>query len=168
MFTMTQIQLSGVRMAGYPKFSLCTPLSHAGAAFFVPTLTKGGPMMVLPKFYPPRCCAPSTQKRSPWRCHRCCTPRWTPPNSDTRGLSTIVAVSRAHVCPVDGSKAIAYRGCVQSGRCFVEIVWCLHVDHVTDLWQRHELMQPAALLQSVGEINGMNRGCQLVGRAHET
>ena len=26
MFTMTQIQLSGVRMAGYPKFSLCTPL----------------------------------------------------------------------------------------------------------------------------------------------
>ena len=55
MFTMTQIQLFGVRMAGYPKFSLCTPLSHAGAAFFVPTLTKGGPMMVLPKFYPPRC-----------------------------------------------------------------------------------------------------------------
>ena len=50
MFTMTQIQLSGVRMAGYPKFSLCTPLPHAGAAFFVPTLTKGGPMMVLPKF----------------------------------------------------------------------------------------------------------------------
>lgn len=50
MFTMTQIQLSGVRMAGYPKFSLCTPLSHAGAAFFVPTLTKGGPTMVLPKF----------------------------------------------------------------------------------------------------------------------
>ena len=50
MFTMTQIQLSGVRMAGFPKFSMCTPLSHAGAAFFVPTLTKGGPMMVLPKF----------------------------------------------------------------------------------------------------------------------
>ena len=63
MFTMTQIQLSGVRMTGFPKFSMCTPLSHAGAAFFVPTLTKGGPMMVLPKFLPPRCCAPSTQKK---------------------------------------------------------------------------------------------------------
>lgn len=53
MFTMTQIQLSGVRWPGTPN-SRCAPRC-CGAAFFVPTLTKGGPMMVLPKFYPPRC-----------------------------------------------------------------------------------------------------------------
>jgi fatty-acyl-CoA synthase len=31
---------------------MCTPLSHAGAAFFVPTIVKGGEMVVLPKFDP--------------------------------------------------------------------------------------------------------------------
>lgn len=125
-------------MAGYPKFSLCTPLLRGCVLRTDPDERRpdDGAAEVLSA----EVLRTIDEKRSPWRCHRCCTPRWTPPNSDTRGLSTIVAVSRAHVCPVDGSKAIAYRGCVQSGRCFVKIGWRLHVDHVTDLWQRHELM----------------------------
>jgi fatty-acyl-CoA synthase len=31
---------------------VCTPLSHAGAAFFAPTLIKGGSLVVLPRFDP--------------------------------------------------------------------------------------------------------------------
>jgi fatty-acyl-CoA synthase len=31
---------------------MCTPLSHAGAAFFVPVLLKGGTLIVLPRFDP--------------------------------------------------------------------------------------------------------------------
>ena len=31
---------------------MCTPLSHAGAAFFVPTVIKGGSLFVLPRFDP--------------------------------------------------------------------------------------------------------------------
>ncbi|ETD32655.1 fatty-acid--CoA ligase FadD8 [Williamsia sp. D3] len=52
MSTMTQIQLSEWEWPEHPKFLMCTPLSHAGAAFFVPTLMKGGSMVVLPKFDP--------------------------------------------------------------------------------------------------------------------
>lgn len=35
-----------------PRFLSCTPLSHAGAAMFLPTLMKGGTMLVLPGFEP--------------------------------------------------------------------------------------------------------------------
>jgi len=31
---------------------MCTPVSHAGAAFFVPTIIKGGQLIVLTKFDP--------------------------------------------------------------------------------------------------------------------
>ncbi|HEX4938738.1 MAG TPA: AMP-binding protein, partial [Candidatus Kapabacteria bacterium] len=34
------------------RFLSCTPLSHAGAAMFLPTLLKGGTMLVLPAFDP--------------------------------------------------------------------------------------------------------------------
>lgn len=34
------------------RFLSCTPLSHAGAAMFLPTLLKGGTMLVLPAFNP--------------------------------------------------------------------------------------------------------------------
>lgn len=34
------------------RFLSCTPLSHAGAAMFLPTLLKGGTMLVLPAFEP--------------------------------------------------------------------------------------------------------------------
>lgn len=35
-----------------PRFLCCTPLSHAGAAMFLPTLLKSGTMLVLPGFDP--------------------------------------------------------------------------------------------------------------------
>jgi fatty-acyl-CoA synthase len=52
MTTMTQIQLAEWEWPRAPKFLMCTPLSHAGAAFFVPTLIKGGSLFVLPRFDP--------------------------------------------------------------------------------------------------------------------
>lgn len=50
--TMTTIQLCEWEWPERPKFLMCTPLSHAGAAFFVPTLIKGGELVVLTKFDP--------------------------------------------------------------------------------------------------------------------
>ena len=52
MATMTSIQLAEWEWPDRPRFLMCTPLSHAGAAFFVPTLMKGGTMVVLGKFDP--------------------------------------------------------------------------------------------------------------------
>ncbi len=52
MATMTQIQLSEWEWPDSPRFLMCTPLSHAGAAFFVPTVMKGGSLYVLPRFDP--------------------------------------------------------------------------------------------------------------------
>ncbi len=50
--TMTTAQLAEWEWPENPRFLMCTPLSHAGAAFFVPTIVKGGEMIVLPKFDP--------------------------------------------------------------------------------------------------------------------
>ena len=50
MNTMAQIQLAEWEWPRNPKFLICTPLSHAGAAFFVPTVMKGGCLVVLAKF----------------------------------------------------------------------------------------------------------------------
>ncbi|MDT0201782.1 fatty-acid--CoA ligase FadD8 [Nocardioides sp. AE5] len=52
MNTMAQIQLAEWEWPANPRFLMCTPLSHAGAAFFVPTVMKGGCLVVLPKFDP--------------------------------------------------------------------------------------------------------------------
>jgi fatty-acyl-CoA synthase len=52
MAAMTQIQLAEWEWPRAPRFLVCTPLSHAGAAFFAPTLIKGGAMYVLPRFDP--------------------------------------------------------------------------------------------------------------------
>jgi fatty-acyl-CoA synthase len=49
---MTQIQLAEWEWPENPRFLMCTPLSHAGAAFFSPTVIKGGSMVVLGKFDP--------------------------------------------------------------------------------------------------------------------
>ncbi|MEB3968697.1 fatty-acid--CoA ligase FadD8 [Mycobacterium ulcerans] len=49
---MTSIQLAEWEWPEHPRFLMCTPLSHAGAAFFTPTLVKGGEMIVLAKFDP--------------------------------------------------------------------------------------------------------------------
>jgi fatty-acyl-CoA synthase len=50
--TMTTIQLAEWEWPQEPRFLMCTPLSHAGAAFFLPTLMAGGSMVVAPKFDP--------------------------------------------------------------------------------------------------------------------
>ncbi|HJY74104.1 MAG TPA: AMP-binding protein [Streptosporangiaceae bacterium] len=50
--TMTSIQLAEWEWPENPRFLMCTPLSHAGAAFFTPTVVKGGSMFVLGKFDP--------------------------------------------------------------------------------------------------------------------
>ncbi|GAC57909.1 putative fatty-acid--CoA ligase [Gordonia hirsuta DSM 44140 = NBRC 16056] len=52
MATMTSIQLAEWEWPDRPRFLMCTPLSHAGAAFFVPTLMTGGSMVVLGRFDP--------------------------------------------------------------------------------------------------------------------
>ena len=52
MSTMTTIQLAEWEWPESPRFLMCTPLSHAGAAFFGPTVIKGGEMIVLAKFDP--------------------------------------------------------------------------------------------------------------------
>ncbi|WP_395695475.1 fatty-acid--CoA ligase FadD8 [Nocardioides sp.] len=52
MNTMTQIQMAEWEWPEAPRFLMCTPLSHAGAAFFVPTVLKGGCLYVLAKFDP--------------------------------------------------------------------------------------------------------------------
>ncbi|AVL99553.1 acyl-CoA synthetase [Gordonia iterans] len=52
MATMTSVQLAEWEWPERPRFLMCTPLSHAGAAFFVPTLMKGGTLVVLKRFDP--------------------------------------------------------------------------------------------------------------------
>ncbi len=49
---MTMIQMSEWQWPDEVRFLICTPLSHAGAAFFTPTLLKGGSLTVLPGFDP--------------------------------------------------------------------------------------------------------------------
>jgi len=50
--TMTMIQMAEWEWPEDTRFLICTPLSHAGAAFFIPTLLTGGAIVVLPHFEP--------------------------------------------------------------------------------------------------------------------
>ncbi len=50
--TMTMIQMAEWEWPEDTRFLICTPLSHAGAAFFIPTLLTGGAIVVLPHFDP--------------------------------------------------------------------------------------------------------------------
>jgi fatty-acyl-CoA synthase len=50
MTTMTQIMMAEWEWPRRPRFLLCTPLSHAGAAFFLPVVLHGGQLVVLPRF----------------------------------------------------------------------------------------------------------------------
>ena len=50
--TMAAIQMAAWEWPSETRFLICTPLSHAGAAFFVPTLLLGGSIVVLPGFDP--------------------------------------------------------------------------------------------------------------------
>ena len=47
-----QLMLSEWEWPNPPNFLCCTPLSHAGAAMFIPVLLKGGTMLVLTSFDP--------------------------------------------------------------------------------------------------------------------
>jgi fatty-acyl-CoA synthase len=49
---MTQIMLTEWEWPREPRFLMCTPLSHAGAAFFIPVLLLGGSLVVVPYFEP--------------------------------------------------------------------------------------------------------------------
>ncbi len=49
---MTNIQMTEWEWPREPRFLMCTPLSHAGAAFFVPVLLLGGSLVVVPYFEP--------------------------------------------------------------------------------------------------------------------
>jgi fatty-acyl-CoA synthase len=49
---MSQIMLTEWEWPDEPRFLMCTPLSHAGAAFFIPVLLLGGSLVVLPYFEP--------------------------------------------------------------------------------------------------------------------
>ncbi|HZA87585.1 MAG TPA: AMP-binding protein, partial [Acidimicrobiales bacterium] len=49
---MTQIQMTEWEWPREPRFLMCTPLSHAGAAFFIPVLLLGGSLVVVPYFEP--------------------------------------------------------------------------------------------------------------------
>jgi fatty-acyl-CoA synthase len=49
---MTQIMMTEWEWPAEPRFLMCTPLSHAGAAFFVPVLLLGGSLVVVPYFEP--------------------------------------------------------------------------------------------------------------------
>jgi fatty-acyl-CoA synthase len=51
---MTTIQMTDWQWPDEMRFLCCTPLSHAGAAFFIPTLLRGGSLYVLPYFDPER------------------------------------------------------------------------------------------------------------------
>jgi len=50
--TMAQIQMAEWEWPAEPRFLMCTPLSHAGAAFFVPVVLQGGTLYVAPRFDP--------------------------------------------------------------------------------------------------------------------
>jgi fatty-acyl-CoA synthase len=52
MNTMSQIQMAEWEWPEQPRFLMCTPLSHAGAAFFVPVVLKGGTLFVSARFDP--------------------------------------------------------------------------------------------------------------------
>ena len=49
---MTAIQMAEWEWPEELRFLICTPLSHAGAAFFIPTLLRGGSLVVIPYFTP--------------------------------------------------------------------------------------------------------------------
>ena len=47
-----QVMMAEWEWPSHPRVLVCTPLSHAGAALFLPTLLRGGSMLVLPAFEP--------------------------------------------------------------------------------------------------------------------
>ena len=63
MNTMTGVQLAEWEWPESPRFLMCTPLSHAGAAFFVPVVIKGGTLFVSSRFDPAEVLATIEEKK---------------------------------------------------------------------------------------------------------
>src|SRR3954454_895778 len=63
MNTMTSIQHAEGEWPESPRFLMCTPLSHAGAAFFVPVVIKGGTLFVTARFDPAEVLATIEEKK---------------------------------------------------------------------------------------------------------
>ena len=61
--TMAQIQMAEWEWPTEPRFLMCTPLSHAGAAFFVPVVLQGGTLFVSSRFDPAEVLASIEEKR---------------------------------------------------------------------------------------------------------
>lgn len=61
--TMTQVQMAEWEWPEEPRFLMCTPLSHAGAAFFVPVVLKGGTLFVSSRFDPAEVLATIEEER---------------------------------------------------------------------------------------------------------
>ena len=92
---MTQIQLAEWEWPESPRFLMCTPLSHAGAAFFVPTVIKGGTLFVLGAVRPGRGAARRSRSRGSTRSMLVPTMLYAlmdHPDSRTRDLSSLETV----------------------------------------------------------------------------
>ncbi len=63
MNTMSRIQMAEWEWPAEPRFLMCTPLSHAGAAFFVPVVLQGGTLFVSARFDPAEVLATIEEKR---------------------------------------------------------------------------------------------------------
>ncbi|WP_182376437.1 fatty-acid--CoA ligase FadD8 [Nocardioides sp. WS12] len=61
--TMAQIQMAEWEWPAEPRFLMCTPLSHAGAAFFVPVVLQGGTLFVSSRFDPAEVLATIEEKK---------------------------------------------------------------------------------------------------------
>jgi fatty-acyl-CoA synthase len=61
--TMAQVQMAEWEWPEEPRFLMCTPLSHAGAAFFVPVVLQGGTLFVSARFDPAEVLATIEEKR---------------------------------------------------------------------------------------------------------
>ncbi len=107
---MTTVQLAEWEWPQAPRFLMCTPLSHAGAAFFLPVLMAGGSMVVLPKFDPAEVLAAIEE-------HRISATMLVPsmlyalldhPDADTRDLSSLETVyyGAAAINPVRLGEAV--------------------------------------------------------------
>ena len=138
---MTTVQLAEWEWPEAPRFLMCTPLSHAGAAFFLPVLMAGGSMVVLPKFDPGEVLE-AIEK------HRISATMLVPsmlyalldhPDADTRDLSSLETVyyGAAAINPVRLGEAVRRWGPVFAqyygqSECPMVITYLARADHDPD------------------------------------
>ena len=141
MAAMTTVQLAEWEWPESPRFLMCTPLSHAGAAFFLPVLMAGGSMVVLPKFDPAEVLAAIEE-------HRISATMLVPsmlyalldhPDAETRDLSSLETVyyGAAAINPVRLAEAVRRWGPVFAqyygqSECPMVITYLARRDHDPD------------------------------------